>query len=215
MNLLTNPWNVVFFIGFIAYLAIRSYYARQTRRNEKVHRQVDGLEKFLLILVISTSTLLPLLFLFTPLLAFADYHVPAFVPWMGVAVMVFALWLFWRSHADLGQNWSVTLEVRKQHKLVTSGVYRRIRHPMYAAIFLWCIAQALLLPNWLAGGSALATFSLMYFLRTGREERMMCEFFGDEYRAYMSQTGRLLPRFTKTNSQSATTPNQFSPPMPP
>jgi protein-S-isoprenylcysteine O-methyltransferase Ste14 len=201
MNLL-SPWNAVFFIGFIAYLAIRSHYAHQTRHNEKVHRQVDGLEKFLLILVISTSTLFPLLYLFTPLLAFADYRPPAFVPWVGLAVMLFALWLFWRSHADLGKNWSVTLEVRKQHQLITSGVYRRIRHPMYAAIFLWCLAQALLLPNWLAGWSALATFSLMYILRTRREEQMMCEFFGDEYRAYMSQTGRLFPRFTKPSPPS-------------
>jgi protein-S-isoprenylcysteine O-methyltransferase Ste14 len=207
MNLISNPWNAVFFVGFIAYLSIRSHYARQTRRNEKVHRQVDGLEKFLLILVISTSTLFPLLYLFTPLLAFADYRLPALVPWVGAAVMVFALWLFWRSHADLGQNWSVTLEVRKQHQLVTSGVYRRVRHPMYAAIFLWCIAQALLLPNWLAGWSALATFSLMYILRTRREERMMCEFFGDEYRAYMNQTGRLIPRLSKPSPQSASTSN--------
>jgi len=205
MNLISNPWNAVFFIGFIVYLGIRSRFARQTRRNEKVHRQVDGLEKFLLILVISTSTLFPLLYLFTPLLKFADYRPPAFVPWCGLAVMLLALWLFWRSHADLGQNWSVTLEVRKQHQLVTSGVYRRIRHPMYAAIFLWCIAQALLLPNWLAGWSALATFSLMYILRTPREEQMMCEFFGDEYRAYMNQTGRLFPRFTKPRPQSAPT----------
>jgi protein-S-isoprenylcysteine O-methyltransferase Ste14 len=135
-------------------------------------------------------------------LAFADYRPPALVPSLGLAVMLLALWLFWRSHADLGQNWSVTLEVRKQHQLVTSGVYRRIRHPMYAAIFLWCLAQALLLPNWLAGWSALATFSLMYFLRTSREEQMMCEFFGDEYRAYMSQTGRLIPRFTRSTVPS-------------
>jgi len=47
--------------------------------------------------------------------------------------------------------------MRKEHRLVTAGVYRHIRHPMYAAIFLWCLAQGLLLPNWLAGWSALAT----------------------------------------------------------
>jgi protein-S-isoprenylcysteine O-methyltransferase Ste14 len=194
MNLLNNPWCAVFFVGFIAYLAIRGVYARRSNRHEKVHRQVDGLEKFLLILVIGTSTLLPLIYLFTPLLAFADYRPPAWVPWCGAAVMLAAHWLFWRSHADLGDNWSVTLEVRKEHRLVTAGVYRHIRHPMYAAIFLWCLAQGLLLPNWLAGWSALATFALMYLLRTPREERMMCGFFGQDYRDYMARTGRLFPR---------------------
>jgi protein-S-isoprenylcysteine O-methyltransferase Ste14 len=197
MNILNEPWSVVFFLGFIVYLAIRSVYARQTKHEEKVHRQIDGLEKFLLMLVIPTSTLLPLLYLFTPLLSFADYRLPAIAPWLGTATMLAAIWLFWRSHADLGQNWSVTLEVRRGHQLINSGIYRSIRHPMYLSIFLWCIAQGLLLPNWLAGWSALATFTLMYILRTPREEQMMCEFFGQSYRDYMEQTGRLLPRFKR------------------
>ena len=194
MNLLKSPWHIVFFLGFLAYLGIRGAYARRTRNIEKVHRQVDRQEKILLLVVISSTMLPPLLFLFTPLLSFADYRLPVFVPWCGAAIMLPALWLFWRSHADLGQNWSATLEVRKDHQLVTHGVYRRIRHPMYAAIILWGLAQGLLLSNWLAGWSTLAPFLLMYVLRTPREERMMCEFFGDAYRDYMRQTGRLLPR---------------------
>ena len=127
-------------------------------------------------------------------IGFADYPLPAFAPWCGAVLMLLALWLFWRSHADLGQNWSVTLEVRKGHQLVTHGVYRRIRHPMYAAIFLFCLAQGLLLPNWLAGWSALVPFALMYLLRIRREEQMMLQFFGEEYRDYMGRTWRLLPR---------------------
>ncbi len=197
MNILTNPWAAVFFVGFVIYLGIRGVHARRTKSLEKVHRQVDALEKFLLVLVISTSTLLPVLYLFTPFLAFADYRLRTFAPWCGMVVMVVAIWLFWRSHADLGQNWSVTLEVRKDHQLVTHGVYRWIRHPMYASIFLWGLAQALLLPNWVAGWSALVPFTAMYLLRTSREERMMCEHFGQQYRDYMGRTGRLFPRVGK------------------
>jgi protein-S-isoprenylcysteine O-methyltransferase Ste14 len=196
MNIFRSPWNFLFFVGFIAYLAIRGYYGRRTKRLESVHRQVDGLEKMLMLLVIPTSSLTPVLYLFTPLLWFADYRLPAFAPWLGTSVMFLALWLFWRSHADLGENWSVSLEVRKHHNLVVDGVYRWIRHPMYAAIFLWSLAQGLLLSNWLAGWSSLATFSVMYFIRTPREERMMCEHFGKEYQDYMDRTGRLFPRLT-------------------
>jgi protein-S-isoprenylcysteine O-methyltransferase Ste14 len=197
MNL-WQPWNAVFFVGFVVYLGIRSVYARRTKHNEKVHRQVDGLETFLLLLVIPSSTLLPVLYLFTPLLGFADYRLPAFAPWCGTAVMLLALWLFWRSHADLGLNWSASLEVRKDHQLIKHGVYRWIRHPMYASLWLWGIAQGLLLANWLAGWCVVATFAPMYFLRTPREERMMCEQFGDEYREYMRRTGRLWPRLRRT-----------------
>jgi protein-S-isoprenylcysteine O-methyltransferase Ste14 len=108
--------------------------------------------------------------------------------------MLLALWIFWRSHHDLGLNWSISLEMREGHSLITQGVYRRIRHPMYTAIWLWSIAQGLMLENWLAGWGAPATFLPLYLLRTPREEQMMAEAFGDEYREYTARTGRLLPR---------------------
>ena len=149
----------------------------------------------LLLLVIPANLFVPLLYLFTPLLNFANYTLPVFAPWCGSVLMLLAVWLFWRSHADLGRNWSVSLEVRKGHQLITQGVYRRIRHPMYTAIFLYCLAQGLLLPNWLAGWSSLVPFTIMYLLRVRREEQMMLQFFGDDYRAYMAHTGRLLPWF--------------------
>ena len=191
-----QPWNLVFLIGFIAYMGIRGVFERRTRGTEKTVRRIDACERILLVMVISTSLLLPMLYLFTAWLAFADYRLPAFVPWCGVVAMGLALWLFWRSHADLGVNWSVTLELRKDHQLVTNGVYRLIRHPMYASIWLFSLAQGLLLANWLAGWSVLVAFAVMYFVRTPREEQMMCEFFGDEYREYMRQTGRLVPRLS-------------------
>jgi protein-S-isoprenylcysteine O-methyltransferase Ste14 len=65
---------------------------------------------------------------------------------------------------------------------------------MYASIWLWGLGQGLVLQNWLAGWFAFVAFGIMYFLRTPREEQMMGEFFGQEYRDYMRETGRLLPR---------------------
>src|SRR5688572_3739368 len=100
MNAL-EPWNAVFLIGFIVYLGIRHVFARRTIGSAKVVRQVDALEKTLLFLVIGGSLLLPVLYLFTPWLAFADYRLPVWAPWCGTALMVAAIWLFWRSHADL------------------------------------------------------------------------------------------------------------------
>ena len=189
-----HPWNTVFLIGFIIYVAIRGVFQNRTKNNQTIVRGLDALEKALLVLVGVGSLLLPVLYLFTPWLAFADYRLPAFAPWCGAVLMVAALWLFWRSHFELGENWSQTLELRKGHQLIKRGVYRSIRHPMYASIWLWDLAQGLLLQNWLAGWGALVTFAVMYFIRAPREERMMCEFFGQEYRDYMQQTGRLFPR---------------------
>jgi protein-S-isoprenylcysteine O-methyltransferase Ste14 len=196
-----QPWNIVFLIGFIAYVVIRGVFERQVRGKEKAVSRLDLRERTLMGIVFVGCLLLPVVYLFTPWLAFADYRLPELAPWCGTAVMAAALWLFWRAHADLGQNWSVTLEIRKGHQLVTHGVYQWIRHPMYASIFLFGLGQGLLLENWLAGWSAFVTFAIMYLVRTPREEHMMCETFGEEYQDYMRRTGRLLPSLRRGKSK--------------
>ncbi|MEY2551937.1 MAG: hypothetical protein QOG12_2081 [Verrucomicrobiota bacterium] len=187
-------WNLVFLCGLIVYVSIRAFFKERAKANRPVVRQTGGVEYALQAILLPGVLLLPVPYLFTPWLAFADYRLPAFAPPCGLALMVAALWLFWRSHADLGPNWSQTLEVREGHQLITRGVYRSIRHPMYASIWLWCLAQGLMLENWLAGWYALVGFAVMYFVRTPREEKMMREFFGQQYIDYMERTGRVLPR---------------------
>ncbi len=188
-------WSeIVFFIGFVVYIATRGKFAHRTKANEKVVRRVDWTEVLLLSLVFIGNLLLPVVYLFTPLLRFANYSLPSAAPWCGTITLAASLWLFWRSHVDLGANWSATLEIRKGHELITRGVYRLIRHPMYLAILLFGLAQGLLLPNWLAGWLALGTFLLLYVVRFPREEQMMREQFGQAYDDYARRTGRLIPR---------------------
>ncbi len=189
-----DPWNVVFLIGFLVYTLIRRYFVLQTRANQPQIRCIDTVEKILLVGVITTSLLFPAVYLVTPVFSFANYELPIWVRAAGVPILVFALWLFWRSHADLGSNWSVTLEIQAEHKVVDRGVYKRVRHPMYASIFLFALAQGLILNNWLAGWSAWIMFACLYFRRVPQEETMMLDFFGEDYRAYMRKTGRLFPR---------------------
>lgn len=190
-----QPWNLVYLAGLVVYIAIRGVFGGRTKGNVNVVRRVDLSDRALVGTVFLGNIVLPALYLFTPALRFADYRPPMFVPWCGAVVMVGALWLFWRAHVDLGLNWSITLEMRKGHQLVVRGVYRRVRHPMYAAIFLFAIAQGLLLQNWLAGWGGFVSFALLYLVRTPREEKMMREFFGELYDDYMMRTGRLWPQF--------------------
>ena len=196
MNILQPP-NAVFFVGLIVQVVIRYYFARRTKSEKKKIRQFDRLERLLLAAMLPAVLLLPPLYFFTPLLSFADYDLPEPIRWAGAAVMIASLWLFWRSHVDLGKNWSVSLEVRQNHQLVTYGVYRWIRHPMYASIWLWGRAQGMMLANWFAGWAVIPAFAAMYFLRIPREERLMHEEFGDGYRDYALRTGRLFPRLRK------------------
>jgi protein-S-isoprenylcysteine O-methyltransferase Ste14 len=143
------------------------------------------------------AMILPFIFIFTPLLNFADYRLPAWLGWIGTAVFAMALLFLWRSHADLGRNWSAILRISPEHTLVTEGVYRHIRHPMYTAHLLWAIGQGLLLENWLAGWAFLVVFVPLYLIRAPKEERMMLEQFDERYRQYITRTGGIIPRFWK------------------
>jgi protein-S-isoprenylcysteine O-methyltransferase Ste14 len=189
----TLTLKILFMIGVVSSFVIRLPYQRENKQNTIVRDRKTLQEKILLFLVFIGMIILPLIYVLSPWLNFANYSSPAWANWLGIIAFAAALWLFWRSHRDLGKNWSPTLEVREGHTLVSGGVYQTIRHPMYTSVWLWCIAQALLLPNWIAGFSGLVSFGVMYALRIGNEEQMMLEQFGNEYKVYMQQTKRLIP----------------------
>lgn len=193
MNL--SPPALVFVAFLAAYLSIRGVFMHRARRDKQVSR-ADARDRLLIASMGIGQIVLPLLFVWTPRLAFADRAQPAACTVLGVVAMASGLWLFWRSHADLGDSWSVTLELNADHRLVTRGVYRFVRHPMYASFFVSGLGQALLLANWVAGPSALVAVALLVLVRVPREEKMMIDQFGDEYRDYMRRTGGLVPRLS-------------------
>jgi protein-S-isoprenylcysteine O-methyltransferase Ste14 len=190
--------KIVFLIGFTTVLAIRLYFARLLQSQKVKDDRKTPTEILLLGLTLLGMFILPLIGVFTPWLEFADYQLPGWTGWLGAALFSLAIWLFWRAHVDLGLNWSATLEIRENHSLVDQGVYRFIRHPMYTAFWLWGIAQALLLHNWIYGLSYLISFVPMYFVRVQQEEKMMVDPFGEQYRDYMNRTGRVIPKFSQT-----------------
>jgi len=100
---------------------------------------------------------------------------------------------FARIHYDLGQSWSPILEIKKDHKLITRGVYKYLRHPMYTHIWLWVIGQGFILNNSFVLISGIVFWSILYFIRVGKEEQMMLQQFGSEYKDYMMNTPRIIP----------------------
>jgi protein-S-isoprenylcysteine O-methyltransferase Ste14 len=185
--------KAIWILGVLGWFVIRYPHGRRARRTLKRRRIDRGRELILLAISATGLGILPSIYVLTNAPAFANYALRPWQAWLGAVVFVVALWLFHRTHKDLGRNWSVTLEVRDQHALVTNGVYSRVRHPMYSAFWLWAVAQALLLPNWIAGPAGLIGFGTLFFLRVGREEALMTETFGDDYRRYMARTSRILP----------------------
>jgi protein-S-isoprenylcysteine O-methyltransferase Ste14 len=185
--------KIAYGIMAIGISVIRSPHEKRNKANQIVTDNKGRLEKILLGLVFLGMMILPLLYIFTGWLSFANYDLPVSLQIVGLLSIVPMLWLFYHSHKDLGENWSVSLEIRDGHHIVDSGVYKYIRHPMYSAILLLVIIQALLLNNYIAGLSGLVSFGLLYFLRVGKEEEMMVEEFGEVYQEYQKKTKRLIP----------------------
>jgi protein-S-isoprenylcysteine O-methyltransferase Ste14 len=189
-----NPWlgKALILVGIVGVAVIRAPHGKRSGKVRVVESRKGRLEIALLALMWITMMVLPLVYIVTPVLSVANYPLSPLPFFFGTVCLLLGLWVFYRAHADLGTNWSLSLELREGHKLVTHGVYENIRHPMYTAILLLAIAQSLLLPNWLAGPSCLVAFLLMLMLRLGREEDMMREKFGDDYLAYIGRTKRLI-----------------------
>jgi protein-S-isoprenylcysteine O-methyltransferase Ste14 len=189
-----SVFEIVFWAAIVVEMVIRAPISRKQRKESKSEKRVTTQEKVLLGLLFLVMFFLPLFYSATTWLDFANYSLPNWAGWLGTVLIILSLLVFWRSHADLGLNWSPSLEIRTEHKLITNGIFGYIRHPMYASQWIWVIAQPLLLQNWVAGFLNLFVFIVFYALRVRAEEKMMLDTFGNEYLEYMNKTGAVLPK---------------------
>jgi protein-S-isoprenylcysteine O-methyltransferase Ste14 len=189
-----NTWlaKTVVILASVAMIVIRAPHGHRSGAVPIAKSRKGRLETVLLTIA-WIAFFVPFIWIVTPAFDFADYPLYPAAFLVGVSCLAFGLWLFHRSHADLGTNWSITLVVREKHQLITRGVYRWVRHPMYLSLLIYSAGQALVLPNWVAGPSYGVAMLLLFTLRMKPEERMMVEEFGDGYRSYMATTKRLIP----------------------
>ena len=185
--------EIAWFAGLVAWYLIRYPFQRRSKTVSVTRSLFGWRESGLLALAFVGLWVVPFIYALTGFPSSLDHQLIPAIAVLGVTILCGALLLFFRSHADLGRNWSISLQIRDEHRLVTTGVYRTIRHPMYSSFFLLAIAQLMLLPNWFAGAAGLIGVGLLYGFRVRQEERMMVERFGAEYWDYMTHTGRLIP----------------------
>jgi protein-S-isoprenylcysteine O-methyltransferase Ste14 len=143
-----NPWiaKALVFAGGVVMIAIRAPHGHRSRTVKVATSYKTPLETGLLALA-WVGFFVPLIWVASPAFSFAEYRLGIGPLVAGVMCAVIGLWLFYRSHADLGTNWSITLEVREQHRLITQGVVQRYppcRHRAaghethYARASQWC-----------------------------------------------------------------------------
>jgi protein-S-isoprenylcysteine O-methyltransferase Ste14 len=133
--------KLAWWAGVVGWYVIRYPHARRARRTPIAEKRERVRDLTLLSISFCGLFVVPVIYVTTGQPKLADYPFNPLPAWLGVVVFALSLALFYRTHRDLGRFWSVTLEIRKSHQLVTSGVYNYVRHPMYAAFFLWALAR--------------------------------------------------------------------------
>jgi protein-S-isoprenylcysteine O-methyltransferase Ste14 len=179
-------------------IGISSYYRRKADRDtgEKISRKADGRAMMTVIRLAGLVLWLsPLVYLINPgWMAWSKIGLPEWVRWLGVGIGILCTFGIYWLFSSIGSGITPTSATRKEHKLVTSGIYRYIRHPLYTFGSSMFVSFGMMADNWFIAALGVLAFILMA-ARTPKEEANLIEKFGDEYREYMKRTGRFLPKF--------------------
>ncbi len=109
----------------------------------------------------------------------------------GMVLLLVGAWLGLRGQRDLGSHRTPFPQPKDDGQLITSGIYARLRHPLYASVIALGFAWALLWQSWPALGLAVAQI-LFFDAKARREERWLRERFSD-YAAYARRVKRFIP----------------------
>jgi protein-S-isoprenylcysteine O-methyltransferase Ste14 len=194
-------FRVVFFIVLGAMLITRLAFSLRVHQQgertmpdrQAILREGVGLFALRVVLFLVLIAILVLYAINHPLIKGLEFTMQGWLRWAGFAIGFLSIGLATWAERELGRQFSPQLQLRQEHKLITTGPYRYVRHPLYTALFGFGLSLALLSANWIfVGFFILSLFGLG--IRVPKEEKMLIEQFGDEYRNYMERTGRYGPR---------------------
>lgn len=104
-----------------------------------------------------------------------------------------SVWMANSAIKELGKQWSFQARLIEDHKLVTSGVYQIVRHPIYAAMLGTMLATAIVLSHWLILIIAAVIFVIGTKIRTVAEEKLLRDAFPDEFDEYAAKVPAFIP----------------------
>jgi len=182
--------------GFTTSVYHRSRAARVS--NERISRRAEGAPIMILLRLAGFSMWLSILvYAINPdWMQWSALSLPIEARWLGAGLSAIALPLIVWMFRSLGRNVTDTVATRREHALVQHGPYRWIRHPLYTFGALFFVGLNLMAANWFIALMSAVGLSILV-MRTPIEEEALIERFGDEYRSYMKQAGRFLPRLSR------------------
>lgn len=180
---------------FVTAFSISIYFRHKAERQGGRLNKAEGERLLVPLRLLGLVGLLPLFgYLVNPdWVAWARFDLPTWVRWVAGLVAMGMIPAIYAVVATIGNNISPTEATRTGHQLITSGPYRWIRHPLYTFGAIFILALTMLAALWWLG-LVLLPGLLALLWRVRYEEANLIARFGDEYRVYMQQTGRFLPK---------------------
>ena len=133
-------------------------------------------------------------------MAWTRFPLPVWVQWIGALLTVSGMALEFATQLTLGRNYSTTVHVSTEQRLVTNGPYRHMRHPMYTALITVGIGLGLMSASWYFLLPFILTAIVIVF-RIPREEAALTGKFGAQYIRYAQNTGKFFPKLGRKKQQ--------------
>ena len=128
-----------------------------------------------------------------PWMAWASLDLPPWIRWIGVALGILVVPSVYWVLTNLGANVSETVRTKRQHRLVTVGPYRWVRHPLYTVGIALFLSIGLMAANWFILLWTMVALIAVRLVVIPQEDANLEATFGDDYRRYRSATRSLLP----------------------
>ncbi|HBY58984.1 MAG TPA: hypothetical protein DEH78_04135 [Solibacterales bacterium] len=112
---------------------------------------------------------------------------------LALALLLLGLGLVWLALRHLGDQWRVNAVVTEDHRLVTTGPYALVRHPIYTSLFAMTLGTAILVTSWALLAAAVLFYSAGSEIRVRSEDALLAAHFGPRHAAWRSQTKAWLP----------------------
>ena len=189
-----DPFQQVFIVILVVISIIRIYYGKHRLTTNYIKSIHPILERINSYLVSFGMIIFPLLNIFLSTFDKFKFYVPYYFKIFSGIMLFLATIIFYLSHKELADNWSPFVEVKERQKLIKTGIYRYIRHPMYLSMWLFVFFQGFLLSNIFIEIFGILAWSNLYFIRINNEEKIMIDIFGNEYKEYIENTGRIFPK---------------------
>ncbi len=181
----------VFWSSYIAWCLFEFWVFSRDRKKASGEKKDRG-SLFVIIVLITAG--LSLAFNAPRLWPWATIHLPpAPLFWTAIALIWLGFGLRLWAIRTLGKHFRTSVRILDDHKLVTSGPYRVLRHPSYTGGLMTITGVGLAFGNWLSLAATFFGLFIAYFVRIVVEERALREYFGADFEAHKSRTWAVIP----------------------